>query len=84
LAFGQREEQIFLGREISQHRDYSEKTAQEIDREIKKIVMGCYDRAEEILKKNINTLHSLAKTLLERESLTGEEIDQVIQEGAAA
>ena len=84
LAFGQKEEQIFLGREISQHRDYSEKTAQEIDQEIKRIVMGCYERAEQVLKKNIKRLHALAKTLLERESLTGEEIDQLIQKGAAA
>jgi cell division protease FtsH len=84
LAFGQKEEQIFLGREISQHRDYSEKTAQEIDQEIKKIVTGCYERAEQLLKKNIKRLHALAKTLLERESLSGEEIDQVIQKGAAA
>ena len=84
LAFGQREEQIFRGREISQHRDYSEQTAQEIDREIKKIVTECYQRAEQILKKNIKILHTLAKTLLERESLTGEDLDQIIQEGAAA
>jgi cell division protease FtsH len=84
LAFGQKEEQIFLGREISQHRDYSEKTAQEIDREIRSIVTGCYERAEQVLKKNIKRLHALAKTLLERESLTGEEIDQIIQEGASA
>ena len=84
LAFGQKEEQIFLGREISQHRDYSEKTAQEIDREIRSIVTGCYERAEQVLKKNIKRLHALAKTLLERESLSGEEIDQIIQEGASA
>jgi len=84
LAFGQKDEQIFLGREISQHRDYSEKTAQEIDREIRSIVTGCYERAEQVLKKNIKRLHALAKTLLERESLTGEEIDQIIQEGASA
>ncbi len=84
LAFGQKDEQIFLGREISQHRDYSEKTAQEIDREIRGIVTGCYERAEQVLKKNIKRLHALAKTLLERESLTGEEIDQIIQEGASA
>jgi cell division protease FtsH len=84
LAFGQKEEQIFLGREISQHRDYSEKTAQEIDQEIRGIVMSCYERAEQVLKKNIHRLHALAKTLLERESLTGDEIDQIIQEGAAA
>jgi len=84
LAFGQKEEQIFLGREISQHRDYSEKTAQEIDREIRSIVTGCYERAEQVLKKNIKRLHALAKTLLERESLSGEEIDQIIQKGASA
>jgi len=84
LAFGQRDEQIFLGREISQHRDYSEQTAQEIDREIKKIVTECSARAEQVLKKNIKILHTLAKTLLERESLTGEDLDQIIQEGAAA
>jgi len=84
LAFGQREEQIFLGREISQHRDYSEQTAQEIDREIKKIVMECSARAEQVLKKNIKMLHTLAKTLLERESLSGDELDKLIQVGAAA
>jgi cell division protease FtsH len=84
LAFGQKEEQIFLGREISQHRDYSEKTAQEIDREIRSIVTGCYERAEQVLKKNIKRLHALATTLLERESLSGEEIDQVIKGSAAA
>jgi ATP-dependent Zn protease len=60
------------------------KSGQEIDKEIKNIVMGCYERAEQLLKKNIKRLHALAKTLLERESLTGEEIDQVIKEGAAA
>ncbi|RLB04074.1 MAG: cell division protein FtsH, partial [Deltaproteobacteria bacterium] len=84
LAFGQKEEQIFLGREIAQHRDYSEMTAQEIDREIKRIVMECYERAKDILKKNIDLLHKLAQTLLERESLTGDEIDQIIREGALA
>jgi len=84
LAFGQKEEQIFLGREISQHRDYSETTAQEIDREVKRIVMECYERAEKVLKKNIKALHQLAETLLVRESLSGEDIDQIIQVGAPA
>jgi cell division protease FtsH len=84
LAFGQKDEQIFLGREISQHRDYSETTAQEIDREVKRIVMECYERAEKVLKKNIKVLHQLAETLLARESLTGEDIDQIIQVGAPA
>ena len=84
LAFGQKDEQIFLGREISQHRDYSETTAQEIDQEVKRIVMECYERAEKVLKKNINVLHQLAESLLSRESLSGEEIDQIIQVGATA
>jgi len=84
LAFGQKEEEIFLGREISQHRDYSEQTAQEIDREIKRIVMECYTRAKQVIKKNIKTLHRMATSLLERESLSGEEVEQIIQEGSAA
>ncbi|MEJ2066356.1 MAG: ATP-dependent zinc metalloprotease FtsH [Deltaproteobacteria bacterium] len=84
LAFGQKDEQIFLGREISQHRDYSETTAQEIDREVKRIVMECYEQAEKVLKKNIKVLHQLAETLLTRESLSGEDIDQIIQVGAPA
>jgi cell division protease FtsH len=84
LAFGQKDEEIFLGREISQHRDYSETTAQEIDREVKRIVMECYERAEKVLKKNIKVLHQLAETLLARESLSGEDIDQIIQVGAPA
>jgi cell division protease FtsH len=84
LAFGQKDEQIFLGREISQHRDYSETTAQEIDHEVKRIVTECYERAEKVLKKNINVLHQLAESLLARESLSGEEIDQIIQVGATA
>ncbi|OGP92273.1 MAG: cell division protein FtsH [Deltaproteobacteria bacterium RBG_16_54_18] len=84
LAFGQKEEEIFLGREIAQHRDYSEQTAQEIDREIKRIVMECYTRAKQVIKKNIKTLHRVATSLLERESLSGEEIEQIIQEGSVA
>jgi len=84
LAFGQKDEQIFLGREISQHRDYSEMTAQAIDKEVKKIVMECYERAEKVLKKNIGVLHQLAQTLLAQESLSGEEIDQIIKVGAPA
>lgn len=84
LAFGRREEQIFLGREIAQHRDYSETTAQEIDHEVKKLVTDCYERAKDILHKNRETLNRLAQLLLEKESLTGDEIDQVIRQGAAA
>jgi len=79
LTFGQKEEQIFLGREFAQHRDYSEDTARLIDDEIKAIVMQSYERAKEILLKNIEKLHRLANTLLEKEVLDGQQIDQIVQ-----
>ena len=78
LTFGKREEQIFLGREIAQHRDYSEDTALKIDRAVRNIVENSHIRAQELLEKNLNSLHLLAKTLLEKESLDGEEIDRII------
>ena len=83
LAFGQKEEQIFLGREIAQHRDYSEKTAQEIDTEVKNIVSECYEMARDVLKENINLLHKLATTLLEKEVLDSHEIQLLIKESSA-
>ncbi|MFA3782635.1 ATP-dependent zinc metalloprotease FtsH [Melioribacteraceae bacterium 4301-Me] len=79
LAYGAKEEEIFLGREITKHKDFSEKTAQEIDSEIKKIVVTCMERAENILKNNIDLLHKLSKELLEREILDSEEIEKIIK-----
>ena len=79
LAFGKKEEQIFLGREISQHRDYSEDTAIQIDQEVKRIVEEAMKRAQKILKDNIETLHRLAAALLDREILDAAEIDTVIR-----
>jgi cell division protease FtsH len=79
LAYGQRDEEIFLGRQITRHRDFSEDTAISIDAEIKKIVSTAMDRAEKILKDNLDTLHRLAAALLEREILDGAEIDAVIR-----
>ncbi len=79
LAYGAKEEEIFLGREITKHKDFSEKTAQEIDNEIKKIVVTCMDRAESILKENIDVLHKLSKELLEREILDSEEIEKIMK-----
>ena len=79
LAYGAKEEEIFLGREITRHKDFSEQTAQDIDSEIKKIVMGCMGRAEKILSENIEQLHRLSKELLEREILDGEEIEKVMR-----
>lgn len=79
LSFGKKQEEIFLGREISQHRDYSEQTAIMIDAEVKRLVMENYDRAKKLLKDNINTLKALAEALLEKEVLDGPEIDEIIR-----
>jgi cell division protease FtsH len=79
LAYGQRDEEIFLGRQITRHKNYSEETAEAIDEEIKKIVTSCMKRAEKILNDNLDTLHRLAAALLEREILDAVEIDTVIR-----
>jgi cell division protease FtsH len=81
LTFGKKEEQIFLGREISQHRDYSESTAIKIDNEVKKLVMDAYAVATGIVSENLDALHRLASALLEHEVLDGVEIDTVIKGG---
>jgi len=78
LTFGKKEEEIFLGREIAQHRDYSEKTAQIIDDEVSKIVTTAAKQAQEILKKHVDSLHKLSTALLEREVLDAHEIDRII------
>jgi cell division protease FtsH len=74
LTFGKQEEQIFLGREIAQHRDYSEHTAVAIDDEVRKFVLGGYERAKTILMENREGLTRIAEALLERESLDAAEI----------
>jgi cell division protease FtsH len=78
LAYGKKEEEIFLGREIATHRDYSERTAQEIDEEIKRVVSNAEEKTEKLLSYNIDKLHALAEGLLEREILDGEEIDLIL------
>ncbi|MBF0120523.1 MAG: ATP-dependent zinc metalloprotease FtsH [Desulfobacterales bacterium] len=79
LSYAQQDEQIFLGREIVQHRDYSELTAQKIDREITSLINKSYIKANEILKKNIDILHKLAALLLEKETVIGTELDELIK-----
>jgi cell division protease FtsH len=79
LTFGKKEEQIFLGREIAQHRDYSEHTAVEIDNEVKRLVTDNYIRAKQLLMDNLQTLHALAKALLEREVLDGKEVEDIVK-----
>ena len=78
VSYGQKEEQIFLGREIAQHRDYSEQTAITIDSEVRALVDGAYQRALAILEQNVDRLHAVALALLEREILDGDEIKMVL------
>ncbi len=78
VTFGKKEEEIFLGREIAQHRDFSETTAQEIDKEVRKIITQAEKKVEGLLSQNMELLHRLAGALLEREILDGEEIDLLI------
>ena len=78
LTFGKKEEQIFLGREIAQHRDFSEDTAIKIDDQVKKIVTAQYGRAKGIIEENRDIMVRLAECLLERESLDGVEIRRIV------
>jgi cell division protease FtsH len=87
LTFGKKDEQIFLGREIAKHRDYSEHTAIEIDEEVKRIVFEAYRAAKTLLQDRYELLDEFARKLLEKETMDGPEIEQMIQEfnsGAAA
>ncbi len=78
LSYSKEEEQIFLGREIAQHRDYSEATAQKIDDEINKLIDTAYQKAKTVLNENIDILHKLAEKLLEKETVLGAELDELI------
>jgi cell division protease FtsH len=78
LSFGKKEEQIFLGREIAQHRDYSEDTAIKIDQQVKKLVQTGYDRARTVIEEKSDALIRVAEMLLEREVLDGAEVNQII------
>jgi len=79
LTFGKKEEEIFLGREFSRHRDYSEDTARAIDDEIRTIVTHGYEKAKEIINANMAVLHKLANSLLEKEVLDGNQIEAIIK-----
>ncbi len=79
LAFGGRGEEVFLGREFVQHKEYSEETAKLIDAEVKRIVQDAYDRAKLFLKENMDTLHRISEALLDRETLNGEEIEKLMR-----
>jgi cell division protease FtsH len=79
LSFGKKEEQIFLGREISQHRDYSEDTAIQIDHEVKRIIEEGYSRAVKTLEENRDSLTRLAEALLEYETLDSCDIEAIVK-----
>jgi cell division protease FtsH len=81
LSFGKKEEQIFLGREIAQHRDYSEETAIRIDEEVKRIISIAYSRARVIIEQHSNALVRVAEALLEREGLDGGEVRTIMDGG---
>ncbi len=78
LSYAKGEEPVFLGREISQHRDYSETTAQKIDEQIHKLIDSSYKRAKQVLEGNLDILHKLADLLLEKETVLGKELDELI------
>lgn len=83
-SFGKKEEQIFLGREIAQHSDYSEATAQRIDQEVSELIKQAHQRATEIITKHLKTLGVLAERLLEKETIDAEEVMDICAEAMKA
>ena len=79
LTFGKKDEQIFLGREIAQHRDYSEATAIKIDTEVSNLVTSAYDRAKKIITENSDALVRIAEALLEREVIDGDQVLALVE-----
>ena len=80
ITLGSSQEEVFLGRDFAQEKTYSEATAGIIDEEIKRIIDGCYNKAIQILRENEDKLHSVAKVLLEKEKITGEEFEAIFRE----
>jgi len=78
LSYAKNEEQIFLGREIAQHRDYSDETARKIDEEINSLINATYRQAKKVIEENLDILHKLAELLLEKETVQGKELDELI------
>ena len=79
LSYGKKEEQIFLGREFAVHKDYSEETAQRIDKEVTRLVSESYEKAKKLLSDHMNILNRIALALLEKEVLNTLELDEIIQ-----
>ena len=81
MTFGHRQDQVFLGRDIGRDKDYSEEIAAKIDKEIRKFIDEAYQKTESLLNENMDKLHLIADALIERETLEGEEIDQLMKYG---
>lgn len=81
ICYGENQEEVFLGHSVTQQKNMSEATAQQIDKEVKKFVETAYKQAEKLLKKHIDDMHKLTEYLLEYETLSGEEIDELIKTG---
>jgi cell division protease FtsH len=79
MTFGNKEEEIFLGRDFTQKVDYSKSTAVEIDAEVRRLIEESYHRAKHLLKTNLGLLHKVAENLLEKEVLDGSEIDAIVR-----
>jgi len=82
MQFGNSQGQVFLGRDFGHEQNYSDSIAYEIDQEMQTIIRGCYEKAQEILKKHSREVHIIAKTLLEKETLELEQIKQLIDTGS--
>jgi ATP-dependent metalloprotease FtsH len=79
LTFGKKEEMVFLGKEIATHKDYSEQTAEQIDKEVRLIVERAYNQALALLRDNLDKLHLVGKTLLEREVIDGDQLNRLLR-----
>ena len=79
LSYGEKDEEIFLGRDMVAHKNFSEDTSRQIDAEVRAIVEGCHQRATKLLSENMDSMHAIAKALLERETISGADIDLILE-----
>ena len=79
IMYGSGQEEVFLGRDIAQHKNFSEETSSIIDQEVKRIIDEAYRKTEEILNKNMDKLHKVAGVLMEKEKITGDEFDSIMK-----
>lgn len=84
ITFGRRQEQVFLGRDIAHDRNYSEEVAYSIDKEVRRLIEEAYAKTEELLRTNIDKLHLIAQALIERETLEGGELEELLKDGKIA